>query len=74
MTTLNVKIENEDQGRILMSFLNSLDYEYDLEETEELDETAYLLSNDAMREHLAKSVDEAKEGKVKAIAIDDLWK
>jgi PHD/YefM family antitoxin component YafN of YafNO toxin-antitoxin module len=74
MTSLNVKIENEDQGRVLLAFLNSLVYEYDVEETDSTDETAYLLSSTTMQQHLTQSIKEAKEGKVKAISIDDLWK
>lgn len=74
MTSLNVKIGNEEQGRVLMAFLNSLDYEYDVEVVDETDETAYLLASEAMKLHLTKSIAEANDGKIKTIPIDDLWK
>jgi len=74
MTSLNVKIGNEEQGCILMAFLNSLDYEYDVEAVDEADETAYLLASEAMKLHLTKSINEAKKGNVKTISINDLWK
>jgi hypothetical protein len=72
MTSLTVKIHNEQEEKVLLAFLDSLNYEYD----EDLDEdtTAYLLSNDAMKKHLEKSIKEAEEGKVKSIPISDLWK
>ena len=44
------------------------------EKQEYPDETSYLLSTGAMRQHLAQSMQDAIDGKVKAIAIDDLWK
>jgi antitoxin YefM len=37
-------------------------------------ETAYLLSTKANREHLKKSIEEAKDGKLTFIEPDDLWK
>ncbi len=37
-------------------------------------ETLYLLSNNANRENLDASIAEMKNGKTKAIKIEDLWK
>jgi len=38
------------------------------------DETAYLLSNDANRQHLLDSINELEKGNAKAIKTSDLWK
>jgi len=72
MTTLNVKIHNEQEEKVLLAFLDSLQYEY--EATDEMDTTEYLLSSEATTKHITESMQEAKEGKVTHIAIDDLWK
>jgi uncharacterized membrane protein YkoI len=72
MTTLNVKIHNEQEEKVLLAFLDSLQYEYEV--TDEMDTTEYLLSSEATTKHINESMQEAKEGKVTHIAIDDLWK
>ncbi len=38
------------------------------------DETAYLLSTEANKAHLLKSIQEGKEGKTTSIKTEDLWK
>jgi len=72
MTTLNVKIYNEQEEKVLLAFLDSLQYEY--EASDEMDTTEYLLSNDANKNHILDSIQEAKEGKVTKISVDNLWK
>lgn len=72
MTSLTVKIHNEQEEKALIAFLDSLHYEY--EETDDMDTTEYLLSSVAMKNHLDESIQQAKEGKVSAIPLDDLWK
>ena len=74
MTSLTVKIHNEQEEKVLLAFLDSLNYEYDEDLNENEDTTAYLLSNDANKTHLEKSLQEAKHGKVSPIPLDDLWK
>ena len=72
MTTLTVKIHNEEEEKALIAFLDKLNYEY--EEDIETDTTEYLLSSDAMKKHLDTSVQQANAGKVSSIPLDDLWK
>jgi len=75
MTSLTVKIHNEQEEKVLIAFLNSLNYEYDEDLIEDkVDTTEYLLSNEAMKKHLEQSMKEAEDGKVKSISLDDLWK
>jgi hypothetical protein len=75
MTTLNVKIHNDQEEKVLLAFLDSLQYEYEAGiEDNEMDTTTYLLSSDATKKHILESMEEAKDGKVTSIAIDDLWK
>ncbi len=75
MTSLTVKIHNEQEEKVLLAFLNSLNYEYDEDLIDDkTDTTEYLLSGKAMKKHLEQSMKEAEEGKVKSISINDLWK
>ena len=52
--------------------MDNRNYEY--EETDETDATDYLLSSDAMKDHLKKSIQQAKDGQVSTVPLDDLWK
>jgi len=72
MTTLTVKIHNEDEEKALIAFLDSQHYEY--EAGDDTDTSDYLLSSEAMKNHLEKSLQESKEGKVSTIPLQDLWK
>ena len=74
MTSLTVKIHSEQEEKVLLAFLNSLNYEYDEDLDDKVDTTTYLLSNEGMKKHLEQSIKEAEEGKVKSIPINDLWK
>jgi hypothetical protein len=46
----------------------------ELKYEEEPDTTEFLLADPAMKKHLQESMEEAKQGKVTAIATEDLWK
>lgn len=72
MNSLTVKIHNENEEKVLLDFLKSRHYEY--EEGGEVDTTEYLLSSEAMKNHLEKGLQEVKEGKVSSIPLSDLWK
>ena len=72
MTSLTVKLHNEEEEKALIAFLDKLHYEY--EENEEIDTTEYLLSTETMKDHLEKGIQEAKDGRVSSIPLDDLWK
>jgi len=75
MTSLTVKIHNEQEEKVLIAFLDSLNYEYDEDlNDDKIDTTEYLLSSDGMKKHLEQSLKEAEEGKVKSIPINSLWK
>ena len=41
---------------------------------DEVDETAYLLSTEANKEHLIRSIQDSKSGKGRQVNPDDLWK
>lgn len=72
MTSLTVKLHNEEEEKALIAFLDKLHYEY--EENDEIDTTEYLLATEAMKGHLENGIQQAKDGKVSSIPLDDLWK
>ena len=61
-----VAIKSKDREAVLIS----------MEKYRELtmDETEYLLSTEANKEHLLRSIQDLRDGKGKAIKTEDLWK
>lgn len=70
MKTLTIHPKNEDQEKVIRMFLDALHVKYEKDE----DETSYLLSSESNKDHLQKSIQQAEEGKVHSISLDDIWK
>ncbi|MEI6062916.1 MAG: hypothetical protein WCR72_19585 [Bacteroidota bacterium] len=70
MTTIVLKIKNEKQLIALMDVVNRLNIPF----YGNIDETDYLLSTEANRASLEKSLKQSKEGKSRVIKTDDLMK
>jgi hypothetical protein len=71
MTTLTISPVNQDQETAIRIFLDALHVDY--KASEETDETAYLLASPANAEHLQKSIEQAKNGEVVCVSINDIW-
>lgn len=70
MNTLLVHPVDKRQEKALKVVFDAMNVNYE----NDIDTTQYLLSNPAMKAHLKESMKQAKEGKVKTIALDKLWK
>ena len=70
MNTLLVYPVDKRQEKALKVVFDAMNVNYE----NDIDTTQYLLSNPAMKAHLQESMKQAKEGKVKTIALDKLWK
>ena len=70
MNTLLVHPVDKRQEKALKVVFDAMNVNYE----NDIDTTQYLLSNPAMKAHLQESMKQAKEGKVKTIALDKLWK
>ena len=72
MTILTVHPLSSDQETAIRMFLDALHVDY--KANDDTDETAYLLSSSANAEHLKKSIEQAKNGEVTELHLDDIWK
>ncbi len=72
MTTLTVHPISEDQETAIRIFLDALHVDYKI--TEASDDTDYLLSSPANAAHLQKSIEQAQNGEVVKLSLDDIWK
>lgn len=72
MTTLTIHPADADQETAIRIFLDALHVDY--KTTEITDDTAYLLSSEANAQHLQKSIEQAQQGKVTRLNLDDIWK
>lgn len=72
MTTLTVHPISEDQETAIRIFLDALHVDY--KTTEASDDTDYLLSSPANAAHLQKSIEQAQNGEVVKLSLDDIWK
>jgi hypothetical protein len=70
MSTLTIHPKNEEQEKALRTIFDAFQIEYE----EELDATAYLMSSEANRQALDKSIQQLEEGKGVKISMEDLWK
>lgn len=70
MSAITIHPKDKDQEKVIKLFLDALKVKY----VPTSDETEYLLSNKANAEHLKESIQQADEGKVSAINLDDIWK
>lgn len=72
MTTLTVHPISEEQETAIRIFLDALHVEY--KAIEVMDDTTYLLSSSANAAHLEKSIEQAQNGEVIKLDLDDIWK
>ena len=72
MTTLTIHPATEDQETAIRMFLDALHVDYNA--SGEMDETDYLLSSGANKEHLKKSIEQGKKGEVTKVDLNDIWK
>ena len=70
MNTISVHPADEKREKALKAVLDAMEVKYE----EEPGTTEYLLADPAMKRHLQESIEEAKQGKVTPIAIENLWK
>lgn len=69
-TTLNIHPENSDQDTALRLFLDALHIPY--EEVTSTDDTEYLNASPVNAEHLRISMEQAANGQVTQISLDDI--
>ena len=72
MTTLTVHPISENQKTAICIFLDALHVDYNSGEVN--DETSYLSSSPANAAHLQKSIEQAQNGEVVKLSLDDIWK
>ncbi|WP_259069002.1 DUF2683 family protein [Mucilaginibacter sp. X4EP1] len=70
MSTLTIHPKDEAQERALKAIFDAFSVKYE----KELDETEYLMSSEANRKALDKSIQELGAGKGVKLSLDDLWK
>ncbi|RYE22072.1 MAG: hypothetical protein EOP42_24965 [Sphingobacteriaceae bacterium] len=70
--TMIINPQSEEQETAIRIFLDALHVDY--KTAEESDDTAYLLSSPANAAHLQKSIEQAKNGEVFKVNLDDIWK
>jgi len=66
MTTLTVNIDNEQEERVLLAFLNSLKYDYKTEIRHDL--------SDAQKEEILRREGDFESGKIKAESWEEVRK
>lgn len=72
MITFSVHSISEDQETAIRIFLDALHVDH--KATEANDDTEYLLSSPANATHLQKSIEQAQNGEVVKLGLDDIWK
>ncbi len=70
MSTITIYPKNEAQEKALKTIFEAFNIEYE----KELDETRYLMINEANEIALDKSIKELEEGKGIKVSLEDLWK
>ena len=65
--------DNMDQETAIRLFLDALHVSYNASE-KAVDETDYLSSSNAMKDHLDKAARQEENGEGKKISLDDIWK
>lgn len=70
--TMIIHPQSEEQETAIRIFLDALCVDYNTEEAN--DDTAYLLSSPANAAHLQKSIEQAQNGEVVKLGLDDIWK
>ena len=70
--TMIINPQSEEQETAIRIFLDALKVDYKTEEV--IDDTTYLLSSPANAEHLQKSIEQAQNGEVVKLSLDDIWK
>lgn len=70
--TMTIHPKSEEQETAIRIFLDALHVDYNIEEVS--DDTSYLLSSAANAAHLQKSIEQAQNGEVVKLSLDDIWK
>jgi len=70
MSTLTIHPKDEAQEKAIRAIFDAFSIKYE----KEMDETEYLMSTQANREALDKSIKQAEAGEVVKISLEDLWK
>lgn len=70
--TMTIHPKSEEQETAIRIFLDALHVDYKTDEGN--DDTTYLLSSAANAAHLQKSIEQAQNGEVVKLSLDDIWK
>ncbi len=69
---MTIHPKSEEQETAIRIFLDALHVDYKTDEAN--DDTSYLLSSPANAAHLQKSIEQAQNGEVVRLSLDDIWK
>lgn len=68
--TMTIHPKSEEQETAICIFLDALHVDYNTEDVN--DDTSYLLSSPANAAHLQKSIEQAKNGEVVRLGLNDI--
>lgn len=75
METIIIHPKSQNKLQEIKGILKALKVDFEIKRLEELmDETAYLSSSSANKEHLNDSIKNIKKGNVTKVKLEELWK